>query len=104
MGGEWKASIRCHFTPGKGLPVPIEQEIILFVSLSPIASLSMALQSLWALAVFFSLLTYTQSVGLLRRGMSSSQGHYRHTEQHKQNKRTQTSMPRMGFEPKIPVL
>jgi hypothetical protein len=32
--------------------------------------------------------TYTQSVGLLGRGISPSQGRYPHTEQHKQNKRT----------------
>jgi hypothetical protein len=47
---------------------------------------------------------YTQSVGLLGRGISPSQGRYLHTEQHKtQNKRTQTSMPRVGFEPTTPV-
>jgi hypothetical protein len=44
-----------------------------------------------------------QSVGPLGRGISRSQGVYLHTEQHKQNKRTQTSMPRVGFEPTIPV-
>jgi hypothetical protein len=32
---------------------------------------------------FFSLLIYTQSVGLLGRGISPSQGRYLHTEQHK---------------------
>jgi hypothetical protein len=32
---------------------------------------------------FFSFLIYTQSVGLLGRGISPSQGHYLHTEQHK---------------------
>jgi hypothetical protein len=47
---------------------------------------------------FFSSLIYTQSVGPLGRGISPSQGRYLHTEQHKQ-----TSMPRVGFEPKIPV-
>jgi hypothetical protein len=31
---------------------------------------------------------YTQSVGLLGRGIRLSQGRYLHTEQHKQNKRT----------------
>jgi hypothetical protein len=46
---------------------------------------------------------YTQSVGLLGREISPSQGLYLYTEQHKQNKRTQTSMPRMGFERTIPV-
>jgi hypothetical protein len=52
---------------------------------------------------FFSFLIYKQSAGLLGRGISPSQGRYIHTEQHKQNKRTQTSMPHVGFEPTIPV-
>jgi hypothetical protein len=30
---------------------------------------------------FFSFLIYTQSIGLLGRGISPSQGHYLHTEQ-----------------------
>jgi hypothetical protein len=42
-------------------------------------------------------------VGLLGRGISPFQGHYLHTGQHKQNKRTQTSMPRMKFEPTTPA-
>jgi hypothetical protein len=32
---------------------------------------------------FFSFLMYTQSVGLLERGISPSQSRYRHTEQHR---------------------
>jgi hypothetical protein len=52
---------------------------------------------------FFSFLIYTQSIGLLEWGISPSQRHYLHTEQHKQNKHTQTSMPWMRFEPMIPV-
>jgi hypothetical protein len=51
---------------------------------------------------FFSFLVTTQSVGLLGRGISPSQGRYLHTQQHK-HKRTQTSVPRVGFEPTIPV-
>jgi hypothetical protein len=39
---------------------------------------------------------------LLGRGISPSQGRYLYTEQ-TQNKRTQTSMLRVGFEPTIPV-
>jgi hypothetical protein len=35
--------------------------------------------------------------------ISSSQGRYLHTGQHKQNKRTHTSMCKVGFEPMIPV-
>jgi hypothetical protein len=52
---------------------------------------------------FLSFFIYTQSVGLLGRGISPSQGRRLHTEQHKRNKRIQTSMTRMGFEPTIPV-
>jgi hypothetical protein len=48
---------------------------------------------------FFSSLIYARSVRLLRREIRPSQDRYLHTEQHKQNKRTQTSMPRVGFEP-----
>jgi hypothetical protein len=36
-------------------------------------------------------------------GISQSQGRYPHTGQHKENKRTQTSMPQVGFKPTIPV-
>jgi hypothetical protein len=55
----------------------------------------------WPLFQFLDL--FTKSVGLLERGISPSQGRYLHTWQHKQNKRTQTSMPQRGFEPTIPV-
>jgi hypothetical protein len=51
----------------------------------------------------FSFLIYTQSVGLLGQGISRSQGRYIYTEQHKQNKRTQTPMSRVRFEPTIPA-
>jgi hypothetical protein len=47
--------------------------------------------------------SFTQSVGLLGRGIRPSQGHYLHTEEHKHNKRTQTSMPQVRFETRIPV-
>jgi hypothetical protein len=53
---------------------------------------------------FFSFFIYTQLLWLLGRGISPSQGRYLHTEQHKkENKCIQTSMPRVRFEPKIPV-
>jgi hypothetical protein len=53
---------------------------------------------------FFSVSwSFTRSVGLLGRGISPSQGRCLHTEQHKQNKRTQTSIPQVGFEPTIAV-
>jgi hypothetical protein len=52
---------------------------------------------------FFSFLIYTQLVGLLGREISPSQGRYLRREQKKtQNKRTQTSMPWVGFESTIP--
>jgi hypothetical protein len=63
----------------------------------------MALQPLWTLAFFHFLNLRSPSVGLLGRGISPSQGRYLHTEKHRQNKSTQTSMPRVGFEPTIPV-
>jgi hypothetical protein len=52
---------------------------------------------------FFSFLIYTQSVGLLGRGISPSQGRYLRRTTQAQNKRTQASMPLVGFEPTIPV-
>jgi hypothetical protein len=57
----------------------------------------------WALAAFSVSWSFTQSVGLLRSEISPSQGRYIHTEQHKHNKRTQTPMPCVGFEPTIPA-
>jgi hypothetical protein len=47
--------------------------------------------------------SYTQSVGLLGKGVRLSQGRYLHTEQHKQRINSQTSMPQVGLEPRIPV-
>jgi hypothetical protein len=46
--------------------------------------LSLWLYSPLDLGRFFSFLIYTQSVGLLGRGISPLQGRYLHTEQHKQ--------------------
>jgi hypothetical protein len=43
-------------------------------------------------------------VGLLGRGIGPTQGLYIHTGQHNTEKRGHTSMPRVGFEPTIPVL
>jgi hypothetical protein len=40
----------------------------------------------------------TQSVGILPREISPTQGLYLHTGQHKQNKSIQILMPRVGFE------
>jgi hypothetical protein len=66
--------------------------------------LSMALQPFvgpWPDFKFLHL--FTQSVGLLGQGISLSQGCYLYTGQHKQNKRRQTSVPQVGFEPTTPV-
>jgi hypothetical protein len=57
------------------------EELILNPNLSPF--LSMVLGPLVDLRRFFSYLIYTQSIGLLTRGISPSQGRYLHTEQQK---------------------
>jgi hypothetical protein len=54
--------------------------------------------ALVGLGRFFSILISTRLVGLLGRAISTSQGCYLHTGQHKQ-----TSMPWVGFEPMIPA-
>jgi hypothetical protein len=46
---------------------------------------------------------FSQLVELLGQGISPSQGSYLHRITQTQNKGTQTSMPRMGFEPTVPV-
>jgi hypothetical protein len=46
---------------------------------------------------------FGQLVRLLGRGIGQMQGLYLHTGQHNKEKRGHTSMPRMGFEPTIPV-
>jgi hypothetical protein len=54
--------------------------------------------------VFFSLLIILQKAGLLGRVISSSQGLYLNTRQHKHRINTyQTSMPCVGLEPTIPA-
>jgi hypothetical protein len=59
---------------------------------------------LWLdLGRFFTFLILYTARRLLGRGISPSQGRYLHTEQHKQYKSTQTSIPRVGLEPTIPV-
>jgi hypothetical protein len=67
----------------------------------------LALQPPWALTSwFFSLIVILQTVGLLGRVNSSSQGLYLNTGQHKHRINTytyQTSMPCVGFKPTIPA-
>jgi hypothetical protein len=56
--------------------------------------------------MIFQFMIILQTVGLLERVISSSQGLYLNTEQHKYRINTytyQTSMPCMGFEPTIPA-
>jgi hypothetical protein len=48
-------------------------------------------------------LNLRQSVGLLGRGISPTQGCFLHRTTQTQNKRRQTSMPWVGFEPTIPA-
>jgi hypothetical protein len=55
----------------------------------------------WPLFQFLDL--FTQSVGLIWRGISLLLGRYLHRTTQTQNKRTQTSMPWVGFDPPIPV-
>jgi hypothetical protein len=57
----------------------------------------------WALAAFSLFNLFTQSVGFLGRGISPLQGRCLHTGRQKQNKRTQISMPQVGYEPTIPL-
>jgi hypothetical protein len=52
---------------------------------------SLALQPSWTLAAFFSLLIYSQLVGLLGRVISPSQGRYLNTAQHKHRINTYTT-------------
>jgi hypothetical protein len=52
---------------------------------------------------FFSFFNPIPIVRTPWTGISPSQGSYLHTEQHEQNKRTQTSMTRVRFEPTTPA-
>jgi hypothetical protein len=55
----------------------------------------------WSL--FQCLDLFTQSVGLLGRGISPSQGRCLHTGEHKDKINAQASMPQGGFEPTFSV-
>jgi hypothetical protein len=61
------------------------------------------MRRLLGLGAFSVCYSYTQLLGLFRRGFSPSQSLRLHTGQQKQNTHTQTSMPRVGFEPTILV-
>jgi hypothetical protein len=56
----------------------------------------------WPLSHFF-IFSILFTIDRIGREIGPSQGWYLRTEQHKQNKRTQTSMPRVGFEPTTPA-
>jgi hypothetical protein len=67
---------------------------------------SLALQPPWALASSFSFMIILQTVRLLRRVISPSQGLYLNTGQHKHRVNIythQTSIPWVGLEPTIPA-
>jgi hypothetical protein len=69
-----------------------------------VLSLSMALQPFvrpWPPFQFLDF--FTQSLGLLRRGISPSQSRNLHAGQHKHRTNAHTSMPQVGFKPTIPV-
>jgi hypothetical protein len=59
----------------------VSLSVCLFVCLSVYVSRALC----WTLAEFFSFLIFTQSVGLLGRGISPSQGRYLHIGQHRIN-------------------
>jgi hypothetical protein len=90
-------TVQCYtdiFFLGGGLPVTPTTLITIYLWLySPSLNLGR----------FFSFFFFSQSVVLLGRGISPSQGLYLHIGQHKQNKSTQTSMPQVWFEPTIPI-
>jgi hypothetical protein len=71
--------------------------------------LSYSCSSLWSVvhprnsSFHFSFLIFRQSVELLGRGISLSQGRYLHRTTQTRNKRGQTFMPRLAFEPTTPV-
>jgi hypothetical protein len=66
-------------------------------------NLSMTVLPFLVFLAFFSFIILYRASRTLGRGISPSQGRYLHAGQHKQNKRTQTLMSRVGFENKIPV-
>jgi hypothetical protein len=92
--------------------VQIEAQILIFISeFTPsYTNYTIVLLLLWlygpllGLGLFFSVSwSCTQSVRLLGRGISPPQGCYLHRTTQTQNKRTQTSMLWVGFEPTIPA-
>jgi hypothetical protein len=66
--------------------------------------LSMGLQPLWTLVAFQFLNLYTVGRTPWKGDQPFARPLPTHRATHTQNKRTQTSMPRVGFEPMIPML
>jgi hypothetical protein len=79
-----------------------QQTISVYLSIYLSICLSMVLQSCAGPWPIFSFIMDTQSVGLLARG-SARHKSTTYTAQHKHNKRIETSMPKVGFEPTIPA-
>jgi hypothetical protein len=93
--------LRCYCQIGYSCAHPCSFQFVVYLSIY----LSMALQPFvgpWPLFQFLDL--FTQSVRLLGRESSPSQGRYLHIEQHKHGKTHTDIMPQVGFEPMIPVL
>jgi hypothetical protein len=68
-----------------------------------ILALTWSIAHPWNALFHFSFLILKHSVGLLRRGISPSQGRYLHRTTQTQNERRLLSMSWVGFEPTIPV-
>jgi hypothetical protein len=96
----FKAS--CNQTLSSFSKLIMIQEIIHDIYFFP----PLGLQPSWSLASDFSFMIILQTVGLLDRVISSSQGLYHNTGHHKHGINTytyQTSIPYVGFEPMIPA-
>jgi hypothetical protein len=88
FGWNTRGKSRCFPTRIAGIPAEIGTKRVQNTSLL-LLLLLMALQPFcWALAVLIVPWSYTQSIGLLGRGISSSQGRYLHTGQHKHRMNT----------------
>jgi hypothetical protein len=84
----WNETIMAYFTVYSSIRVAETEKnhagIIstITTTMSIDQSLSLWSIALWALDAFLVFWSYTQSVGLLGRGISPSQGRYLHTRQH----------------------
>jgi hypothetical protein len=95
-----------YFSNILGFPLPrlfISFHIIYIQYFFPLAPLLESSLPYWSTGLITQFLDLSQAIGVLGRVISSSQGLYLNTGQHKHKKNadTQTSMPRAGFEPAI---